>query len=124
MGGDNQAANTQVELVPGPMPDLEVIGVRFRGVPTFFSLGLLQGYSQIPLTEEAQDSFTVVLPSGPYTFQRVPREMMLNATAFFQSSMAEVLQGFYQERYMVGVDDLIVWGKRTQDEMLENFGHV
>ena len=122
MVADYRAANAQVELVPWPMPDLEGMASRFRGVPAFCSLDLLQGYWQMPLAEEAQNLFSIVLPSGLYTPTRVPQGM-LNATAFFQSTMAEILRGIYPERCMVWVDDLIIWGE-TQEEMVGNLDGV
>ena len=77
MVADYRAANAQVELVPWPMPNLEEATAKFRGVPAFCSLDLLQGYWQMPLDPESQELFTIVLPSGLYTPTRVPQGMLM-----------------------------------------------
>lgn len=95
------------------MPGLEAMMSRFKGVPAFCLLNLLQGVWQMSLAEEAQ-----ALPSGLYTSPRFPQGMS-NATAFFQPILAERLQEIYPSKCMVWLYDLIIWDK-TQGELVNN----
>lgn len=80
-GGDYWNANTQVGLVMWLMPDLEVMASRFRGVPFFTSLDLLQVCWQMLLAEETQKKlFSTVLPSGLFTATAVPQGMLKSTT--------------------------------------------
>ena len=71
---------------------------------------------------ESQELFTIVLPSGLYTPTRVPQGM-LNATAFFQSTMANILSGLLDRTRMVWIDDLVVWGS-TPGELVDHLDDV
>lgn len=79
------------------MSDREVVSVLSRDVPD-------SGRCRWP--RRTQDLYTLILPSALYMPTRVPQGM-LNATAFFQSTISEALQGIYSERCMVRVDNII-----------------
>ena len=70
----------------------------------FWELDMLQGYWQMKLAAEAQELFTIATPEGLFTPTRVPQGV-LNATAYFQGVMTELLAG---SNCKFWVDD-IVW---------------
>ena len=105
------------------MPRLEEATAGFSGAPALCSRDLLQGYWQMPLGAESQELFTIILPSGLYTPTRVPQKM-INATAYFQSTMAGVLEGLINHVCMVWVDDLNIWGSSNTDDLVNNIARV
>lgn len=88
MVGDFRAVNSQHESVPGPTPRKEEQMSRTHGATHFCSLDLLHAHWQMPLTEEAQEMFTISTPDGLLTPTRVPQGV-LNATSYFQGQMSE-----------------------------------
>ena len=68
----------------------------------FGKLDLLQGYWQVHLAEEAREIFTITAPLGLFTPTRVPQGV-LNATAYFQGVMTELLVGI---KCKIWVDDV------------------
>ena len=68
----------------------------------FGKLDLLQGYWQLPFAEEAREIFTITTPLGLFTPTSVPQGV-LNATAYFQGVMTELLVGI---RCKISVDDV------------------
>lgn len=60
---DHKATNAWVELVLRPIRDLDVMS-RFKGVAAFCCLDLPQGDWNMPLADEAHNSFTIFLPFG------------------------------------------------------------
>ena len=88
---DYKAANEQVEKSPGVMPNQEADMVDLLSARFFGKLDL-QGYWQMPLAEEAREIFTITTPLGLFTPTRVPQGV-LNATAYFQGVMTELLVG-------------------------------
>ena len=89
---DYRAVNKMVENVPAVMPNQEASMAKLSNAVCFGSLDMLQGYWQMPLAREAQEIFTIAAPGGLFTPTRVPQGV-LNATAYFQSVMTEVLDG-------------------------------
>ena len=110
---DYSAANAQVEQSPGVMPNHEdmrdLLGAKFFG-----KLDLLQGYWQMPLAPEAQEVFTMVTPDGLFTPTRVPQGV-LNATAYFQGVMTDLLQGL---NCKIWVDDVFFYAD-SEDALLQ-----
>ena len=76
------------------MPRLEELGYLLRGAGAVFALDMIQGYWQMPLHENAQEMFIMVTAGGLFTPTRVPQGV-LNATAYFQAIMSEVLKGWW-----------------------------
>lgn len=60
---------------------------------------------------EFQDLFTISTPMGLYTPTRVPQGV-LNATAYFQATMTELLHGL---NCLVWADDVICWREDADD---------
>ena len=101
---DYKAVNEQVEKSPGVMPDQEADMVDLLSPRFFGKLDLLQGYWQMPLAEEAREIFTITTPLGLFTPTRVPQGV-LNATAYFQDVMTELLIG---NKCKIWVDDVFL----------------
>ena len=59
---DGKAVNEQVAMSPGVMPSQEADMVDLLSARIFGKLDLLQGYRQMPLAEEARESFTITTP--------------------------------------------------------------
>ena len=96
---DYKAVNAQVEESPGVMPNQEADMVDLLSALFFFAkLDLLQGYWQMSLAEEAREIFTITTPLGLFTPTRVPQGV-LNATAYFQGVMTELLVGIKCKKY-------------------------
>lgn len=115
---DYSAVNAQVEKSPGVMPNHEdmrdLMGARFFG-----KLDLLQGYWQMPLSPEAQDIFTMATSDGLFTPTRVPQGV-LNATAYFQGVLTDVLRGL---KCKVWVDDVFFFAD-TEEALLQQLDDI
>ena len=74
---------------------------------------MLQGYWQVPLSEDAQEMFTMVTPEGFFTPRRVPPGV-LNATGYLQATMGDVLDGYIDEICLVWVDNVMIWGETPE----------
>ena len=94
--------NEQVEKSPGVMPSQEADMVDLLSARFFGKLDLLQGYRQMRLAEEAREIYTTTSPLGLFTSTRVPQGV-LNATAYFQGVMTELLVGI---KCKIWVDDV------------------
>ena len=73
--------NDTIEPASMPMPNLEVKASLFASATAWCTLDMLQGYYQVPLSEDAQEMFTMVSPDGLFTPRRVPLGVM-NATGY------------------------------------------
>ena len=99
---DYKAVNEQVEKYPGVMPNQEDDMVDLFSAHFFGKLDLLQGYWQMPLAQEAREIFTITTPLSSLTPTRV-LQGVLNATAYFQGVMTELLVGI---KCKIWVDDV------------------
>lgn len=77
----------------------------------------------MPSAKEGQDLRTLSLPSAWYPSFRVLKEMLSADAFFFQADMVEEFHGISSERFVVWVDELIIWGK-TPDEVVDNVEFV
>ena len=74
---------------------------------------------QMPLAAEAHEVFPIATPEGLFTSMRVPQGV-LNATAYFQGVMTELLAGL---NCKVWVDD-IVWWEADADNFLNTLDEI
>ena len=79
MVGDYRLVNKVIEKNPGVMPNHEACTRRLGEATCYGSLGMLQGYWQMPPDPDSQEIFTVVAPGGLFTPTRVPQGVS-NAT--------------------------------------------
>ena len=73
----------------------------------------------MPLAEEAREIFTITTPLGLFTPTRVPQGV-LNATAYFQGVMTELLVG---SKCKIWVDDVFFYAD-TKDELLDTLDEI
>ena len=106
---DYRAVNGTIELVAMPMSTWKTK----RLFSAWCTLDMLQGYWQVPLSDDAQEIFTMVTPEGLFTPRRVSPGV-LNATGYFLATMGDVLEGYIDEIYLVWVHDIVIWGKRMR----------
>ena len=106
-----QAIDSQVEKCPGVMPNQEADMADLLGANCFGKLDMLQGYWQMPLANIAQEIFTIATSDGLFTPTRVPQGV-LNATAYFQGVMSELLHGL---KCKIWVDDVLFFGNDEDD---------
>ena len=66
--------NDQVEKSQGVMPHQESDVLDLLSAKYFGKIDLLQGYWQMPLSEEAQEIFTITTPFGMFTPKLYRRE--------------------------------------------------
>ena len=113
---DYCAVNKQIKKVPGVVPNQEAEMADLRGVTCFGKLDMLQGYWRLPLAAEAQEVlvFTTATPAGLSTPTRV-LQGVLNATAYFQGVMTELLVGL---NFKVWVDDIVWWVDEADDLLI------
>ena len=122
MVADYRAVNATIEQAAFPMPHLESMPGLFARAKAFCTLDLFQGYWQMPLSPDAQESFTMVTTQSLYTPTRVPQGV-LNATAYFQGVMHQVLEGLINAVCLVWVDDVVIWGSSAV-ELLDRVERV
>ena len=103
---DYRAVKKQIKKVPGVMMNQEAEMGDLPPAICFGKLDILRGYWQMRLAAEAQEAFIVATPEDLFTPSRVP-ESVLNATAYFQFVMNELLAGLH---YRVWVDEVVWWG--------------
>ena len=109
----------QVEKSPGVMPNQEADMVNPLSARFFGKLDLLQDYWHMPKAEEAREIFTITTPLGLFTPTPVPQGV-LNATAFFQGVMTELLVGI---KCKIWVDDVFFYAD-TEDELLDTIDEI
>ena len=93
---DDRAVNETIESAAMPMPNLEDKASLFAGATAWCTLDMLQGYWQVPQSEDAQEMFAMVTQVGLFTPRRVPAGV-LNATGYFQATMGDVLDRYIDE---------------------------
>ena len=104
---DYRAVNDTIEPAAMPMPNLEDKAFLFAGATAWYTLDMLQSYWQVPLSEDVQEMFTMVMPEGLFTPRRVPPGG-LNATGYLQAMMGDVLDGYIDEICLEWVDDIVI----------------
>ena len=110
---DYRAVNDSIEPAVMPMPNLEDKTSLFAGATAWCTLDMLQGYWQVPLSEGAQEMFTMVTPEGLFTTRRVPSGA-LNAIGYFQATMGDVLEKYINKISLLWVDDIVIWEKTPE----------
>ena len=94
---DYRSVDKQIEKVLGVIPNQEAEMAGLLGTICFGKLDMLQGYWQMPLAAEAQEVFTIATLEGLFTPTHVPQGV-LNAMAYFESVMTELLAGLNYEQ--------------------------
>ena len=105
-----------------PLPNLRAILQQLAGNKWFATLDLKSGYHQIVVHPDSRKLTAFVTTEGIFQFKRVPFGLM-NAPAFFQLAMAEMLSDLLYNSCLVYIDDIVVFGD-TENAFLENLRAV
>ena len=87
---DYRSVNDTIKLTAVSMPYLEDKAPLVVGVTAWCTLDRLQGYWEVPLSDDIKEILTIVTPEGLLSPRRVPPGV-LNATGYFQATMGDVL---------------------------------
>ncbi len=75
------------------------------------------GYYTIPLEADAQKIYTIILPWGKYSYQRLPMGMV-GSPDIFQEKMSDLMRSLeYVQTY---VDDLLIITSGSYDDQIAN----
>ena len=94
-----------------PMPTVDELASVFYDSTIFTKLDLLQGYLQIPLSEDSRDLTKFIPHQGLYRFKRMPFGLS-SAPSAFQKTMAATFSGL--EGVEVFMDDIVVHGSTME----------
>ncbi|KAL5267338.1 hypothetical protein ACHWQZ_G004399 [Mnemiopsis leidyi] len=119
-GDYKSTLNPQLEAKQYPLPCVDECFHPMRGGQQFSKLDIRQAYNHLPLREEDKKLTTINTPKGLYVWNRLPYGIS-SATAIFQQTMDNVLQGC--KGTVCRVDDILVTGK-TEEEHLDNLEEV
>jgi Reverse transcriptase (RNA-dependent DNA polymerase) len=87
---DLRYPDSQAEQVSWPMPNMEEELASLAGSKYLATLGLMQGYWQLPLHEDSQECQSIITPDGVYTPTRV-QHGTTNATVHMQYIMEDLM---------------------------------
>lgn len=119
---DYRSLNTMTIADRYPMQHVKSILERLSGMSYFAVLDLKSGYHQMPIHPNAQPLTAFITPFGLFEFRRVPFGLR-NAPAYFQRSMALVLNGLLGNACEVYLDDIVIYAP-TPDAFCANLALV
>ena len=111
---DTSSANAKFVRGGYPMKDARDVRHRSKGKKCFLSFDGYQGYHQVPLTEEASRLLTFTSPRGSYRYLRGTMGTPGMPQHFQRVMSEEVLHGLDGRICDVFVDDVPVYGTRTE----------
>lgn len=97
-----------------PLPNITDILDQLGNAKYFSTLDLASRYHQIPTHEKDKNKTAFSTPYGHYEFNRMPFGLK-NASTTFQRLMNEVLTGIQDLRYLVYLDDIVIYGLSLQE---------
>lgn len=116
---DPRDLNTALRRPHHPMTTIEEVVQGISGATIFSTLDAKSGFWQIPLAKESKKYTAFNTPFGRYQFCRLP--FGLNSSSeVFQRTMEQLFTGY---PCSIIVDDILVWGK-TSDEHNKNLEAV
>merc|ERR1712082_328171 len=78
----------------------------------FCAIDMSSGYSQIPLSEECRDMFTILLPQGKFRFIVIPQGLSISPEVFDLSTAPEIRN---TSNCFKNADDILGGGKSLRD---------
>ena len=111
------AGKTKGQISIHPLPKIDEMYAKLKGVKVFSTIDLRSGYHHITLGKSSRAKMAFVTPFGKYEFLMVPF-VLAQAPAYFQLLMNKVLKGL--EFAMTYLDDIIIF---SQNE-LQHLEHL
>ena len=104
--------NKAVKREHYPLKTVEEVAANMSEAKVFSTLDATSGFYHIKLAEESTWLTTFNTPCGRFKFERLPFGLV-SAPEVFQRAVSKMLEDI--EKSEVIVDDLLVWGKNTED---------
>ena len=102
------AGKTKGQISIHPLPKIDEMYVKLKGVKVFSTIDPRSGYHHIALGKSSRAKTVFVTPFGKYKFLMVPFGLA-QAPAYFQLLMNKVLKGL--KFAMTYLDDIIIFSK-------------
>ena len=102
-----------------PLPKIGDLLNNMKKSRYFIMCDLMQGFHQIPITNEAADVLTVGNEFGQFKFDRMPMGVK-SAPSYFQRQMDTIFCEMPPEYQLIFMDDLVTHGV-TEDETLDHW---
>merc|ERR1711984_30758 len=88
---DFRGVNQELQRPEYPLDNSSSILKRLNPQHKFFAaIDMSLGYSQIPLTEECRNMFTILLPQGKFRFTVLPQGLSISPEVFDLSTAPEI----------------------------------
>ena len=104
---DYRKLNNVTKPDRSPIPSLNEAVYGLHGAKFFTTLDCVQGFHQIPLSEESKECTAFSTERSHWQFKRLGFGLR-NAPAAFQREIQTVLQEFPQKRVIVYIDDILI----------------
>uniref|UniRef100_A0A5S6QWV2 RNA-directed DNA polymerase n=1 Tax=Trichuris muris TaxID=70415 RepID=A0A5S6QWV2_TRIMR len=113
---DYRKLNDRTEKDVQPLPRIDDALDILSGSRWFSTLDLASGYWQVEVEPEDRPKTAFSTPTGSYQFRVMPFGLC-NAPATFQRLMEQVLEGLQWKTCLVYLDDIIIFGRTTTEQM-------
>lgn len=115
---DLRGVNKEIQVDKYPLPKINELLSKTKGMKWFSTVDLSNAYHQVPLHEESRKITSFITPFGCYQYVRMPFGLA-SAAAVFQRLMSEVLRGITGVLFFQ--DDILIMGenRRKHDERLK-----
>ena len=108
------AGKTKGQISIHPLPKIDEMYAKFKGVKVFSTIDLRSGYHHITLGKSSRAKTAFVTPFGKYKFLMVPFGLA-QAPAYFQLLMNKVLNGL--KFAMTYLDNIIIFSKNESQHL-------
>ena len=110
---DYRLLNENTVPLKFPLQNYRSILDRLVGNSLYATLDLRQGFHQVPMHESSIPLTAFATPDGLYEYRRMPMGLM-NAPAYFQQVMTDVLSDYLGVGVEVFIDDIIVYAPNAE----------
>ena len=99
-----------------PLPNITDLLDKLGRTQYFSTLDLASGFHQVEMAEEDIAKTAFNTEQGPYKYLRMPFGLR-NAPATFQGMMDIILREIQNERYLIYLDDIIIFSTSLQEHI-------
>lgn len=111
---DLRKLNERVHLVRYPLPNLQTIQAKIKGMRWFAKLDACKGYFQVPISEDSQEFFAFTSHNNKFKPTRLPQGFK-NSVSIYQQVMMEILgEELLMDNVMVLLDDILLFGETVE----------